>query len=471
MLRALIIKEMAENLLSFRFVIGLLLVLILCFGGGLIFCKKFQNDLDKYRRTQGLYQVALETGREGLNELFEQRIPLTKSPRLTSFFSSGSESRYPSTVVVAAAWPMSGYYGGMNPNTPRENYKLEEYLDFDWAFVIGVILSFLAIVLSFDAVSGGREDGTLKLQLSNAVTRTQILLSKYLSILLLLFAQITVGLLVNVVVVRLLLEENIVLSFPAHGAVVGLLSLIYISMFVWIGIWVSSVVSKSPMSLALLLLFWTFFIMLAPYIGGTMANQLHPVNSQEAYERQFKALSHECLQRAPREYYDFFLGRESNDGWRTIDNWFNETYVTFERFSAARFNDLLGQAVVAERVNSLISPYASFRYAVECVSNTGLQYHRLFYLSSQRYRHEIRDFIRQEDLSDSQSKHRLYHIPQMKSVSLRPVDPATIPKFTVPFPNLVESLEDSAFSFLHLLTLNVIFFFLARIAFSRADVR
>lgn len=471
MYRTLIVKEIRENLLSVRFVVGLLFVLITYCGAALIFCKKFQSDLDEYHRSQRAYEAALQSAGRGLNQLFHESVPLTKEPRITSIFASGNEARYPNSVWVSAVWPMRGFFAGMNPNTRSNNYKLENYTDFDWAFVVGAILSFLAIVLSFDAVSRDREAGTLKLQLSNSLSRGKILTSKYLAIMLLLCIPITIGLILNLIIAELLLGQNILLLFPLQCVVVGALSLVYLSIFVWLGLLLSVLASKSAMSLAFLLLFWTFFVVLAPYVGGMIANWLHPVISQEAHEKQFKAALDERLQRAPKEYAELFDGIQSDAGWKVVDAWFRETDLTIERFSSNRFNELLHQAIVAERLNSLISPFASFRHAVEWISNTGLQYHRVFYLSAQRYRHEIREFIRQQDLSDRQSKHRLYYVRRVQSVSLRPVDPNLVPRFTTPSPNLAQSIENSVLSLLHLIALNAVLFILARCAFSRRDVR
>jgi len=464
-------KEMQESLLSLRFVVGLLFVLIIYFASGLIFCRTFKDSLDEYHRGLQLYESALESSRTGLNELFHEIIPLAKEPRLTSIFASGNESRYPSSISISAVWPMGGFFAGMNPNVRQGNYKLEKYTDFDWAFVVGVILSFLSIVLSFDAVSRDREAGTLKLQLSNSPKRAQILMSKYLAIVLLLCVPTTIGLVLNVVTVQLLLAQNIVLSFPLHTAAVFLLSLLYLSMFVWLGLLTSGWVSRSSMGLALLLLFWTFFVILAPYVGGMVAGQVHPVVSRETHEKQFRAILEQCLQKAPKEYGEFYTGRESEEGWKTIDKWFNETDLTIERLSLNRFNELLSQAMVAQRISSLMSPFASFRYALESISNTGLQYHQMFYSNVQRYRHEIRDFIRQQDLLDPQSKHRLYYVQRIASVSAKPIDPSLIPQFTMPLPDPLQSLQNIGFSFSYLLALNVVFFLLARFAFSRADVR
>jgi ABC-2 type transport system permease protein len=50
----------------------------------------------------------------------------------------------------------------------------------DFTTVIALVLSFLAVVLGFDAICGEREQGTLKLVLSNPVSRGQLVAAKLL---------------------------------------------------------------------------------------------------------------------------------------------------------------------------------------------------------------------------------------------------------------------------------------------------
>jgi hypothetical protein len=179
MLPILIVKELKHNLLSFRFVASLVFVLMVYSGSSLIFCKRFQNELEEYRHSQKLYQRALASGTQGLRALYAETIPLTKAPRPSSFFALGNENRYPKTFYMTpSAARRGGLFAGMNLNDQRVNYKLENYTNFDLVFIIGMVLSFLAIVLSFDAITRDREEGMLKLQLSNVVSRAQVLLAK-----------------------------------------------------------------------------------------------------------------------------------------------------------------------------------------------------------------------------------------------------------------------------------------------------
>ena len=50
----------------------------------------------------------------------------------------------------------------------------------DWAFIIGYVLSLIALLFTFDSVSGEREQGTLRLMLANSIPRHTVLIGKFL---------------------------------------------------------------------------------------------------------------------------------------------------------------------------------------------------------------------------------------------------------------------------------------------------
>ncbi len=62
----------------------------------------------------------------------------------------------------------------------QKNSMLQSFTALDWSFIISVVISFVVILFTFDAISGERERGTLALMLSNSVPRGVILLSKFL---------------------------------------------------------------------------------------------------------------------------------------------------------------------------------------------------------------------------------------------------------------------------------------------------
>ncbi|MGB9586599.1 MAG: ABC transporter permease subunit [Armatimonadota bacterium] len=471
MLQELIAKELKDSLVSLRFVVGLLFVITIYAAGSVLFCKKFDNQMQSYQQSLKLYATALESAKLGINRLFDQVIPITMEPHLAQLFASGNETRYPRTIEIRASAPQRGRsYAGVNPEARSGNYKLSRYRDFDWAFFVGVVLSFIAIVMSFDAISRERETGTLRLQLSTRVLRSQILFAKYISILVLLFVPIAIGSLLSITVVLLLSGHNILVMYPLEFVFWGALSFLYLSLFVWLGLWLSSSVSRSATSLTILFLLWIFFVDLGPYLGGMIAGRFYPVASKEAFERQFLAALNEMLTKAPKEYYEFYAGKESEEGWQAIEGFFQKSDQTLEALTNARFADLYNQALTAERFN-LLSPYWAFRTIAETVSNTGLVNYKKFYEDVRRYRYQIREFIRDRDLADPGSKHRLYPLPKMRSISSMPVDPKSIPLFLGSHPDVPHRIEHALPAICELLILNIITFLFALHTFSRMDVR
>ena len=68
-----------------------------------------------------------------------------------------------------------------------DNPFLSIFLAVDVIFVFKIVLSALAILFAYNTISGEREDGTLKLVLSNPVPRDALVLGKYLGGMLSLF--------------------------------------------------------------------------------------------------------------------------------------------------------------------------------------------------------------------------------------------------------------------------------------------
>ena len=56
--------------------------------------------------------------------------------------------------------------------------------DVDWGNIISIVLSLVAILFTFDAISSEKEHGTLRLTLSNSISRGAVLVSKFLAALL-----------------------------------------------------------------------------------------------------------------------------------------------------------------------------------------------------------------------------------------------------------------------------------------------
>lgn len=452
--------------------IGLLFVLIVYTGGSFIFSKKYLNEKVKDSRNQLIYQSNLETSQQGLEKLYEEGILLVKFQELSSYFTSGNESRFPKAFVIAPNAPQgASASGGMIVGGSGKNYKIENYTDFDLTFIIGIVLSFFAIVLTFDSVSRDREEGTLKQQLSNAVPRVQILLGKFVAILVLLLLAVFIGSLFSIIIFQIVIGQNVLISFPLETLLTGVLSTIYLSMFILLGLWISSSVAKSSTSLALLLVSWVILVILSPYIGGMIVQQYYPVESKQVYDEKWHSLLSTTSSETPQEYYECIQGRDNEENWKVVERYLNQRNNAFEQFITQRFMELTNQAIKAESFN-LFSPYGAFKQSMERFANTGLSYHKKFFQRARQYRSQLVQFIYDQDKLDQLSRHRIDLNPKIRSMSNKPVDPAIVPRFIAPSRHvssidIVQSLK----SICYLIILNIFFFILALFQFLRMDVR
>lgn len=139
----------------------------------------------------------------------------------------------------------------------------------DFAFVVQIVLSLLAILFTYDAISGERESGTLKLIFANRVPRATYLLAKC--------AGSWLGLVIPVLI-PILLALLLVVAFGLplsvqHGlklaALIGL-SLLYFTLFIVLGVLISTLTRRSDVSFLVALVVWVAFVLIIPR-GGMMA--------------------------------------------------------------------------------------------------------------------------------------------------------------------------------------------------------
>ena len=160
----------------------------------------------------------------------------------------------------------------------------------DLVFVVTVLMSLAALIFAYDAVSGEKEDGTLKLMLANALPRPVVILAKIagggLSLLVPFLMSLTVGLLV-------------VLVHPGVGwggtdwAALGLITLgavLYIMLFYALGVFVSARHHASSASIMTSLLVWVLAVLVVPNLSPYVASFFAPTPSRIQIEREAQRL-------------------------------------------------------------------------------------------------------------------------------------------------------------------------------------
>jgi len=162
----------------------------------------------------------------------------------------------------------------------------------DLTFIIQVVLSLFAILLTYDSISGEREQGTLQLTFANAVPRARYLMAKLLGTWLGLSVPLLVPVLLGLLAV-------ILVGIPfdsGHWARFGTLLLaggLYFTFFITFGLAVSALTRRSSTSFMVLLISWILLVLVVPRAGVVTAVELVPVPSvaqvesrKEGFERR-----------------------------------------------------------------------------------------------------------------------------------------------------------------------------------------
>lgn len=148
----------------------------------------------------------------------------------------------------------------------------------DFAFIILVVLSLFAILFTFDAVSGEREDGTLRLVFANNVPRATYLLAKCAGAWLGLAVPLTIPILLSVLIV---VVAGVPLGFGhfLRLAALGGLSLLLFTFFIMLGLFFSTLSRRPSVSFLLALSAWVALVMIIPRAGTAAAARIAPVPS------------------------------------------------------------------------------------------------------------------------------------------------------------------------------------------------
>ena len=334
----------------------------------------------------------------------------------------------------------------------------------NWVF-IGVLMSFFAILFTFDVIAGERMRGTLSLIMSNSVSRGQVLLGKYLGAFVTLTVPLVMGVLVNLLIILL------IGSIPFDSAdwlrilgIVGLFAL-HISVFIFLGLFFSSRVSNAITSLVWLLLTWVCLAFVFPSLLGTFVSNLNPIPSVDEISMRRRAQLDQIedqWQRGSPKKLKKSPSLERISVTRLWAEYFTAINNTDTQIADGHIDQQLQQVQLARDITQ-ISPIATFQYAMEGLANTGIVSYMNFVKQARRYRQTFIDFIKTEDRSDPGSLH-IY--PVKEGLSQKPVDPNAVPVFE-------EQISyRSVLSQVGLLVLfNLLFFIVAQVSFLMSEVK
>jgi ABC-type transport system involved in multi-copper enzyme maturation permease subunit len=129
----------------------------------------------------------------------------------------------------------------------------------------------------------------------------------------------------------------------------------------------------------------------------------------------------------------------------------------------------------AGRNFTCMSPASIYRRASEAIAGTGISRCVSLYQQIKQYQADLKEYIRGKDQEDPDSLHLLipfdYAVKSWGTISKKPVDFDSVPKFQERDLGLGESLQLAIWDIGLLVLFNLVFFAASFVSFLRYDVR
>jgi ABC-type transport system involved in multi-copper enzyme maturation permease subunit len=368
------------------------------------------------------------------------------------------------------------------PTGPK-NFKMPFVPELDWAFIIKVVFSLYVLLLAFRGISGEKEIGTLRLVLSNVLSRNQLLIAKYISIILTIGIPLILGGLVSLTIVSIFLPEALSLSVILRIGLMIFMAFFYLSIFAFLGLFVSSLVGRSSVVLLILLSVWILFVVVIPNVSGILSNKLADVPSEFQTARQVGPMLQEQIWSRINQVIERWkrgeLATEEAIKAET-DRAFEEGQKEVRNHYAVYENAMKHRANVARNLSRL-SPTALFQFASESLADTGFRREERFEKDVKAYSSMYDSYILQKVGRLIETSHFSFGQDIMvneKFISIYSPQPqeyqgdkSDFPHFAESSPNLAGNMQEALLDLAGLSLWNLILAMLAFWAISRCDVR
>ena len=465
-------KEILENLLSLRFVLSLLLVITVFAISGFVFVGKYEQQVQDYSKdtNRNLADLREHTGRLYWVAIYKQEV--YRKPKELALCAEGFEKSIPNYFRFNA---FSRDYPEIRGRT---NALLFRFCDVDWVFIVSLFLSFAALIFAYNSCCGEKENGTLRLMLAGPIPRHKVLLGKYLALMFMVGLPLLLGILVNLIIITL--DKDVVFGAGGWMKILSIvfLSLLYLSIFVLLGMFISSRTSRSVTSMVVLLFLWVGLVILVPSSGRVVAKTLRKVPTQAEMHRRTTEMAEQWFEDLMAGKYGQNAGNAGPDIEKCNPPARARAYAALtearNKITDEHVSEITAQVAIGRRFTR-ISPTELYKQACETIAGTGIRRFSELRRQISRYQANLKDYVRNRDAEDPNSLHltydEMYTASLWRTISHNPVDFETVPKFQERDLALGESLKSAVWDIGLLVLFNMVFFAAAFVSFLRYDVR
>lgn len=261
-------KRLWLSLTSAKLLLITTVMLLLLVGGGITAHRHYLEQQELYKAAKLAHLFALEDAR------YYQAIKLgvERPPEPLSLLAQGSSERYGSSIIL------SGKFAPMQ-------IRARERLDgvggwgetFDFSHLIGLFISLLALLTSYDAICGERQDGTLQLCLANSLPRYRLLMGEYLGCIMSLAIPLLLAVLTTIIMLRVIGGFDLTDEEMLRILLVFVGALLSTSALIWLGLCCSALSRSTTTAFIFAFSAWVILAAVYPNLTLWSAQQMRPV--------------------------------------------------------------------------------------------------------------------------------------------------------------------------------------------------
>ena len=422
----LLIKEIKLLLRDFKFQIFIMLSLALFILSAFSGAVAYNVQSEDYRNLVEEHQKMVFEG----SELFMSK--------LIAYKRAVSVNDVPSPALLFSSYddfPNRARSGILfyNPRFHKISESGSVVFELNWNFILGTLMGFMMLILSFEAVSKEKRNGTLRLLSIYGFKRQSILWCKFISYMLLYLIIIIPPSLISMMLF-FALTGTWDITYMLQFIAIILISLPFASFFLFLGIFIS--MAKNYRNAIITVIFvWLLFVIIIPQSAEIFGKQLSPIKSTLDYQQQRKKAFDDEFE-IWYQQYGLYVGSNQRvkEGLRAqAVNAADEKQNIVE---LREINDSIRQMKMIQRISNL-SPLNQFEKISEVIFNKGSYLFENIQKTLMTSRSQIRNLIIEQDKRDPASLNLLYAWAENDTGSLIGTGETAFSNQQFEYPNLL----------------------------------
>jgi len=411
MIREIFKKEILDSILSVKFLLTFILSSVLIIMSVFTNIVNYKNELSEYNTSVSLNKKNLE-GQSNFISIASNGIKVNRKPEVLGIIINGVKDGVGSVATVNIINDPKLIDSKCNNNPIYSMFG-----SLDLLFIVEIVLSLVAIFFTYDAIVGEKEAGTLKLSLSNSVSRDKLILGKLIGGATILLIPLAIPLIISFIILSLYNGIDLNHEDWIRILMIVLFFILYISVFFNLGVFISTLSKRSSVSLLLLLFTWIVFVIIVPKISVLVAEQINPIPSVHEITAQKDSYLQEIQKEVPKLLKTW---RNDNENLAVSDfDQYRTKYLLYaEKIQKEVSNkiDLRNAEIEKEYQKKLnyqellalnisrISPASSIMIATSNLARTGIIEHQQFLNSIRSYKPFFTDWVNSNLLKSQEER-------------------------------------------------------------------